>query len=1227
VVVSYLVTNTNDSGPGSLREAIYDANTLAYGTAANPDLIQFDLPANDPHHDYYRNDGVAGQVSLADVTVTTATSDSQIPDIDPDWSHSWWSIQPASQMPTITDPVVIDGYSQPGATPNTNAMTDADPGDNAVLRIQLTGGFSGGASGLTISSGNTTVQGMVVNDFGLYGISIGGGGNDTIQGDLVGTDVSGTLAEGNVSIGVLVESAGNTIGGLTAAARNVISANSFQAVGGGYDFGGVDLSSGGIGNVVEGNFIGTDVTGTRSLGNFGAGVMMSFGAANNTIGGTVPQARNVISANIPFPGPPYPTHGEGVMIWRGATNNLVEGNFIGTDVTGTRTLGNALLGVSLNVAAGDGNVIGGESYLSAGKLAGAGNLISGNGVGVINNDGGGIFLAYGNDSQVYGNYIGTDVTGSRSLSNQGVGINTSSLNNIIGGTGGLGNVISGNDVYNSGGILVDPSGSGTVIQNNLIGTDVTGMIVLGNGSPGIFDQAPETSILNNVVAGNDQSAGLFQVYVAVPTPGTANVTVQGNHIGTDVTGSLALGGGGGGGGIGLYCGGVLVGGTSPGASNTIAFNNGYGVEVVSGTGNSILGNSIFSNSGLGIALNSANNANNNQAFPVLTGVSSSGSGTTITGTLHSAASTTFRVEFFANAAADPSGYGQGQTFLGFAMVTTDGTGNAGFTASLSNSVPLAERYISATATVANSNGTFGDTSQFAKDLFVPFNFSGFRPPLAQNMAFALNRTIPIKWQLTDIDGSLMTSLSAVTSLQVAPVNPDNSLGTPFNPTPTPGTSLRNDGSQYIFDWQTKVLAAGTYEILLTLADGTLHTKVLQLTKNGSSAGLTTVAAGGTGSAAGALLGGDIDLYVDNTNGELTADQLARIQDAVTAVDTVTEPYGVAVMEVADPTLADVTLNMDTTSAVGGYADGVLGCTTDAGQITIITGWNFYAGSDQTQIGSGQYDFETVVTHELGHALGLGHSSDSTSVMYATLNTGTVNRSLTTADLNVPDSDTTGACGLHAAPQSYGSFGPSAHTTAINPDAMAPPSIVSGLSIGDSSDNRGQGIRVIAPATLSLRGSPPNTLANAPIMISNYAITAPEASGAETADDTQQSSAPVLPSRAIPILEPEGQEATPQFEKPALDMPLASGHHQHVQSVRSSEKLSTGITDAVFAQIETAHLQALQQSADESTCVDSGYFWAAALAGLLTAARYNGKVASTSLGKQSSPCCITDPISA
>jgi hypothetical protein len=312
---------------------------------------------------------------------------------------------------------------------------------------------------------------------------------------------------------------------------------------------------------------------------------------------------------------------------------------------------------------------------------------------------------------------------------------------------------------------------------------------------------------------------------------------------------------------------------------------------------------------------------------------------------------------------------------------------------------------------------------------VQYNFSGFLAPLANNLAFNQKRTIPIKWQLKDAAGKLISSLSAVTSLQVAPVLSGGGLGTPFNPTAAGGTSLRNDGSQYIFNWDTKNVGVGAYQILLTLADGTVQTKTLQIVTKGGSNGLVVNGTSGTTPTVGGLLGGDITLYVDNSNGDLTADELACIQDAVTAADAVTEPYGVAVTEVTDPTLADVTLNMDTTSAVGGYADGVLGCTTDAGQITIINGWNFYAGSDATQIGSGQYDFETVVTHELGHALGLGHSTDSTSVMYATLNAGTVNRTLTTADLNVADTDTTGACGLHAAFLKVGPVSDPSHANA------------------------------------------------------------------------------------------------------------------------------------------------------------------------------------------------------
>jgi hypothetical protein len=300
---------------------------------------------------------------------------------------------------------------------------------------------------------------------------------------------------------------------------------------------------------------------------------------------------------------------------------------------------------------------------------------------------------------------------------------------------------------------------------------------------------------------------------------------------------------------------------------------------------------------------------------------------------------------------------------------------------------------------------------------VHYTFSGFLAPLNQNVSFGLNRTIPIKFQLTNANGKLINSLNAVSSLQIQALDAHgNPVGSPFNPTGAGNTSLRNDGSQYIFNWQTKGLAAGSYEIVLTLSDGTVKTKVLQLSANGNAAGLTTASAGGTASAnAGALLAGDVELFVNDPNGLFTPSELARIQDAVTSVDAIVSPYGVTITEVTDSSMANVTLDTGSTSAVGSYVNGVLGCTTDSGEITIIQGWNWYAGSNPTAIVAGQYDFQTVVTHELGHALGLGHSANAASVMYATLTTGMTNRALAVADLNVPDSGSGGACGLHAAP--------------------------------------------------------------------------------------------------------------------------------------------------------------------------------------------------------------------
>jgi hypothetical protein len=179
---------------------------------------------------------------------------------------------------------------------------------------------------------------------------------------------------------------------------------------------------------------------------------------------------------------------------------------------------------------------------------------------------------------------------------------------------------------------------------------------------------------------------------------------------------------------------------------------------------------------------------------------------------------------------------------------------------------------------------------------------------------------------------------------------------------------------------------------------------LSLSGNGVS---TQVADGSAGSIldnanAGTLLAGNLTVYVSDPSGYFTADELNRIQDAINTWDTLLAPYSVTISEVSDPTLANVIIDNGTTSAAGSAANGVLGRYSSTGEITILQGWNWYAGADAGQIGSAQYDFQTVMTHELGHALGLGGSPDASSPMYEILAAGAVRRTPTAADLNIPE---------------------------------------------------------------------------------------------------------------------------------------------------------------------------------------------------------------------------------
>ena len=507
-------------------------------------------------------------------------------------------------------------------------------------RIGVNAGDVGAADEPNLISANA-YNGVKITDAGTI--------LNTLAGNSIGTDVTGTKALANAGSGVQIyEASNNTVGGTTAAARNVISGNNANGIE-------VDGSTSypATNNLLEGNFIGTNAAGTLPLGNLNEGVNL-LAASNNTIGGTTSAARNIISGNLGF----------GILFSLSGTpaapaNNVVQGNFIGTDLSGLENLGNTLSGVEISASVG--NTIGGTA-------AGSGNVISGNGNASSGGQGNVAITGAGAENNlVQGNEIGPSVTGSAPLgggsvsgADSGITISFGASNNTIGGS-----------AVGAGNLIVDNPAAG-ITYFNPAGTSTTGNQIVSN------------SITSNGAAG---------VYATSATLQDLALTIASNTITNNGTEGVSL---------------ALTSGTTI-VANTVSSNALDGVQIAGGSGNSILSNSLFGDGG-NTEIELDNGANNNQPAPVLTAAATAGGSTTITGTLQAAPGTSYRIQFFSSSAAEASGAGEGQTLLNAVgtSVTTSSTGNAGINVTLPVSVADDHR-LSATAT----NLATGDTSPFS----------------------------------------------------------------------------------------------------------------------------------------------------------------------------------------------------------------------------------------------------------------------------------------------------------------------------------------------------------------------------------------------------------------------------------------------------------------------------------------------------------------------------------
>lgn len=536
-------------------------------------------------------------------------------------------------------------------------------------------------------------------------------------------------------------------------------------------------------NVITGNYIGTDREGEADQGNTQHGILLS-NADFNTIGGSSPAARNIISGN----------DDSGIQIESSDSNSIL-GNYIGVNAAGDEALRNAPNGINVSQNSSE-NIIGGNRSL------GAGNVISGNGSS-------GIVIDGASQTQIQGNFIGVDFTGSVAIGNGFSGISIDGADTLLIGQNfsqGTGNIISGNnrdgidatDVRHleiSGNrigtdvtgtlaigngftgiqLLTDVSavliggtsaGMGNIISNNgshgiftlsdkskiygnKIGTDATGTVAMGNSGDGIHNEGHfayiggrTTTNKPNIIAAN----GSFGLHIQVGD----YCRVRGNAIGTNFTGTLDLGNADNGIKVSVISDWNRFGGTNSRAGNTIAFNGRDGIRLHRGNHNRIMSNNIYKNSNAGIELmplgitpndNLDTDTGNNdlQNFPFILGVTNSGGTVNVNARLRSQPNKNYRIEFFVGSGVltfPPPPYNKGGNFASALNVTTNSSGEVNFIWQISGGFG---QFVTATAT----DLTEFNTSEFSARFAIP------RSTAKTSMSeLDENKSIPESFQLS-----------------------------------------------------------------------------------------------------------------------------------------------------------------------------------------------------------------------------------------------------------------------------------------------------------------------------------------------------------------------------------------------------------------------------------------------------------------------------------------------